>query len=121
MQIPNINRYLLRIYAESLLKDFKHFKSKGVWSLRVGFRCFNISLLLNQFYIIWVNQIDTVKVLIKIFIFYLNSCGVPFSYNLGNSARKQFLCSCVTLNICYSPAIIPEEINTPGSCFFPGK
>ena len=49
MQIPNINRYLLCIYAESVLKDFKHFKSKGVWSLRVGFWSFIISLLLNQF------------------------------------------------------------------------
>ena len=47
MQIPNINRYLLSIYAESLLKVFKNFKSIRVWSLSVGFWCFHISLLLN--------------------------------------------------------------------------
>ena len=47
MQIPNINIYLLSIYAESVLKVFKHFKSIRVWSLSVGFWCFNISLLLN--------------------------------------------------------------------------
>ena len=37
MQIPNIIRYLLSIYAESVLKVFKHFKSLQVWSLSVGF------------------------------------------------------------------------------------
>ena len=47
MQIPNIDRYFLSIYAESVLKVFKHFKSMRVWSLSVGFWCFNISLLLN--------------------------------------------------------------------------
>ena len=47
MQIPNIDRYLLSIYTESVLKVFKHFKSMRVWSLSVGFWCFNISLLLN--------------------------------------------------------------------------
>ena len=47
MQIPNINRYLLSIYAESVLKVIKHFKSVRVWSLMIGFWCFNISLLLN--------------------------------------------------------------------------
>ena len=47
MQIPNINRYLLSVYAESALKVIKHFKSMGAWSLMIGFWCFNISLLLN--------------------------------------------------------------------------
>ena len=47
MQVPNINRYLLSTYAVSFLKVFKHFKSMRVWSLSVGFWCFNISLLLN--------------------------------------------------------------------------
>ena len=47
MKIPNIDRYLLSIYAESVLKVFKHFKSMRVWSLSVGFWCFKISLLLN--------------------------------------------------------------------------
>ena len=36
MQIPIIIRYLLSIYAESVLKVFKHFKSLQVWSLSVG-------------------------------------------------------------------------------------
>ena len=43
MQIPNMNRYLLSIYVESVLKVFKHLDSLGVWSLGVGFWCFNIS------------------------------------------------------------------------------
>ena len=43
MQISNINRYLLSIYAESIIKIFKHFNPPGVWSLGVGFRCFNFS------------------------------------------------------------------------------
>ena len=47
MQIPNINRYLLSISAESVLKVFKHFKSPRVWSLSAGFWCFKVSLLLN--------------------------------------------------------------------------
>ena len=47
MQIPNININLLSIYVESVLKILKHFKSMRVWSLTVGFWCFNISLLLN--------------------------------------------------------------------------
>ena len=47
MQIPNMNRYLLIISAESVLKVFKHFKLMRVWSLSVGFWCFNVSLLLN--------------------------------------------------------------------------
>ena len=42
MQIPNINRYLLSIYVEAVLNFFKHFDSLGVWSLAVGFWCFNI-------------------------------------------------------------------------------
>ena len=37
MPIPNTNRYLLSIYAKSVLKAFKHFKSRQVWSLSVGF------------------------------------------------------------------------------------
>ena len=40
MQIPNINRYLLHIYEESVLK---HFKLLEVCSLGVGFWYFNIS------------------------------------------------------------------------------
>ena len=40
MQIPNINRYLLNIYEESVLK---YLKSLGVCSLGVGFWFFNIS------------------------------------------------------------------------------
>ena len=41
MEIPNINRYLLSIYEEPILKVFKHFNPPGVWSLGVGFLCFN--------------------------------------------------------------------------------
>ena len=37
MQVPHINRYLLSIYAESVLKVIKHFKSLRVWSLSVVF------------------------------------------------------------------------------------
>ena len=40
---PNINRYLLSIYVESILKVFKHFSSTQVWSLGVGSWRFNIS------------------------------------------------------------------------------
>ena len=40
MQITNINRYLLNIYEEPVLKFFKQFNSHGVWSLGVGFCCF---------------------------------------------------------------------------------
>ena len=47
MQIPNINRYLLGIYAESVLKVVKHFNLLRVLNLGVCFWCFNISLLLN--------------------------------------------------------------------------
>ena len=47
MQLPNKNRYLLSIYAKSVLKVFKHFKSLRVWSLSVGFWGFKISCLLN--------------------------------------------------------------------------
>ena len=36
MQIPNMNKYLLSIYPESVLKAFKHFKPLQVWSLSVG-------------------------------------------------------------------------------------
>ena len=43
MQIPNMTRYLLSIYVESILKFFKHFESLGVWSLGAGFWCFNIN------------------------------------------------------------------------------
>ena len=43
MQIPNINRYLLSIYLELVLKAFKHFKSLGAWSLSVSFWYFNVS------------------------------------------------------------------------------
>ena len=66
-------------------------------------------------------QIDTVKALIKIFIFFLKSIWsrillaflflTSWSLLLENS-------SCVTANICYSPVVISEEINTPGSYFF---
>ena len=91
MQIPNINRYLLSIYVESVLKIFKHFKSMRVWRLIVGFWCFNISLLLKLIlgnfranrYSKSFNQ--------NFHIFFeeylkLNSRGVPFSYNLVPSA-----------------------------------
>ena len=37
MLVPNINRYLLGIYVEPVLKVFKYFSSLGVWSLGVGF------------------------------------------------------------------------------------
>ena len=37
MQIPNINRYLLSFYAESVLKVFKHLSSLRVIILNVGF------------------------------------------------------------------------------------
>ena len=43
MQIFNINRCLLNIYAKSVLKVFKHFESLRVWSLSVVFWDFNIS------------------------------------------------------------------------------
>ena len=43
MQISDISRYLLSIYAKSGLKVFKHLKSLRVWSLSVGFWCFNIT------------------------------------------------------------------------------
>ena len=43
MQVPNINRYLLSTFAESVLKVLKHFKSLRVWCLSVGFWCVNIS------------------------------------------------------------------------------
>ena len=37
MHIPNIDRYLLNIFVESVLQVFKHFKSLQVWSLGVVF------------------------------------------------------------------------------------
>ena len=43
MQIPDIDRYLLSIYEEPVLKVFKHFNSHRVWSLGVGSCCFSIS------------------------------------------------------------------------------
>ena len=43
MQILNINKYLLCIYAGSVLKVFKHFKSQFFLSLSVGLWCFNVS------------------------------------------------------------------------------
>ena len=43
MQIPNINKYLLSIYVELVLKFFKNFNSLAVWSSGVGFYCFDIS------------------------------------------------------------------------------
>ena len=45
MKIPDINRYLLNIYVEPILKAFNHFNSRVVWSLGVGFWCFNITCL----------------------------------------------------------------------------
>ena len=42
MQIPNKNRYLLNIYVEPVPKVFEHSDLLGVWSLVVGFWCFNI-------------------------------------------------------------------------------
>ena len=36
INISNINRYLLSIYVESVLKVFKHVNSPEVWSLVVG-------------------------------------------------------------------------------------
>ena len=47
MQIPNINRYLLSIYEEPVVKVFKHFNLHGVWSLGLGFCCFSISRSLS--------------------------------------------------------------------------
>ena len=43
MQIPYISEYLFSIYVESVLKVFKHLNSLWIWSLGVGFWCFNIS------------------------------------------------------------------------------
>ena len=43
MPIPKINRALLSIYVDSVAKVFKYFKSLQVWSLSVGFWCFNVS------------------------------------------------------------------------------
>ena len=43
VQIPKMNKYLLSVYVESVLKVFKHFNSLGVSSLGVGFWCFNVS------------------------------------------------------------------------------
>ena len=43
MQFPNINRYLLSLYVESVLKVFKDFNLLGTWSLGKGFWSFNIS------------------------------------------------------------------------------
>lgn len=37
MQIRIINKYLLGIYIESILKAFKHFNSPEIWSLGLGF------------------------------------------------------------------------------------
>ena len=37
MKIPKMNKYLLSIYLESVLKVFKHFNSLGVWSLGLVF------------------------------------------------------------------------------------
>ena len=39
MQIHKINRYMLSIYVESVLKVFKHFNSLEVWSLDLSFWC----------------------------------------------------------------------------------
>ena len=44
MQIPNMNRYLLSIYVESVLKFFKYFESLGVWSL--GVQVFGVLILI---------------------------------------------------------------------------
>ena len=52
MQIPNINRCLLSINVESVLKFFKHFNQYGVWSSGVGFWCllvFIIILVIGKF------------------------------------------------------------------------
>ena len=43
MLIPNINRYLLSKYEESVLKVFRYLNPPGIRSLGVGFWCFNIS------------------------------------------------------------------------------
>ena len=45
MQIPHMNRYLLSIYPESVLKDFKHLKSLQVWSLSIGL--YGVSILVD--------------------------------------------------------------------------
>ena len=37
----------LKRYIKPVLKVFKHLKSLQIWSLSVGFWCFNIGLLLN--------------------------------------------------------------------------
>ena len=46
IKILNMNRYLFSIFAESVIKIFKHFKSLGIWSLSVGFWRFNVSWFL---------------------------------------------------------------------------
>ena len=78
MQILSINRSLLSIHVESVLKVFKYFNSFGVWSLFVGCRCFNISNIFGTFR---VTQ-KKVKFLIKMLIFSLKSIGSLFPYNL---------------------------------------
>ena len=52
MQILNMNKYLFSIYAESVLKVFKHFNSMQVWSLSKGFYCVRfliVKLILGNF------------------------------------------------------------------------
>ena len=71
MQIPRVNRYLLSIHVEPVLKALKHFNSLQVRSLGAGF--WSLSL----FYVI-LGQTDTVKVLIKILMFSLKSIVVEF-------------------------------------------
>ena len=49
VQINNINRFLLSIYVESVLKVFKRFNSLRVYSLGVVYWCFIISYRQVQF------------------------------------------------------------------------
>ena len=50
MQIPDMNKYLLSIYPDSVLKVFKHFKSLQVWSLSAGL--YGVSILVECYIIL---------------------------------------------------------------------
>ena len=52
MPIPNTNRYLLSIYAESVLKAFKRFKSLLVWRLSVIlWKIFEVEFTWSSFFL----------------------------------------------------------------------
>ena len=98
MQTPRINRYLLSIHIEPVLKVFKHFNSLQVWSLGGGFWCLIISRSLSSFYVI-VGQTDTVKVLIKIFTFSSKNTVVELKW-------KSFFLQLVPFCLKIFPALI---------------